>query len=204
MSEIPHRGASRRRTAPSLAVLALIAAASPAAAQLPTPTPKAIRIATIEANADARVQGGAPDVNYPTGNLWLGLQDKRSFLHFDLDPIPAGATIMEAELLLTFIDSYSEQGPNTIRLGGVRGQWRENTLTYANQPSVAWSGRSVTVSAPGLARFDVRPAVTAWMSGQHPNRGFALQGDGPLKNAYSREAPSSTDRPRLRVKYVEP
>jgi hypothetical protein len=50
----------------------------------------------------------------------------------------------------------------------------------------------------------VKAAVDAWLSGRHPNNGLALQGDGPLKNAYSREAASAADRPRLRIKYIVP
>ena len=75
-------------------------------------------------------------------------------------------------------------------------------VTFANQPGVAWSNRSQTVTGPGPVRFDVKPAVEARLSGQHPNRGFALRGDGPLKNAYSREASSPSSRPKLRIRYV--
>lgn len=192
-----------------LAVLAAgcVALARPLPAQTIASKPvtgKPIQVTVLEANADARVQGGSPTVNFPTGDLWLGLPDKTAFIHFDLRSIPVGASIMEAELLLTFRDSYSEQGPNTIQLGGVQGSWREATVTYSNQPTVAWSGRSRTVSSPGIVSFDVKPAVDAWLSGQHDNNGFALRGDGPLKNAISREAATATDRPRLRIKYVAP
>jgi hypothetical protein len=165
---------------------------------------KPIQIAVIEANADARVQGGSPATNFATGDLWLGLPDKAAFLHFNLSSLPAGAAINEADLLVTFRDSYSEHGSNTIRLGGVQGQWSETSLTFSNQPNVAWTGRTRTISGPGTVSFDVKAAVDAWLSGRHPNNGLALQGDGPLKNAYSREAASAADRPRLRIKYIVP
>ena len=167
---------------------------------------KPILVAVIEANADARVQGGdsAQTKNYPSGDLWLGLPDKTAFLHFNINGLPTGAVIKTAELLVTFRDSYSSQGPNVIELGGVQGQWRETSVTYANQPPVAWSGRSQTVSSPGTVRWDVKPALEAWLAGRHPNHGFALRGDGPLKNAYSREAASAADRPKLRITYIVP
>jgi hypothetical protein len=202
----------RRRIAASnrtlaIAVAGCVALGGPLSAQIIASKPvtgKPIQVKVLEANAEARVQGGSPTVNFPTGDLWLGLPDKTAFIHFDLRSIPAGAAIMEAELLLTFRDSYSEPGPHTIQLGGVQGSWRETTVTYSNQPSVAWSNRSRTVSSPGTMSFNVKPAVDAWLSGQHDNNGFALRGDGPLKNAISREAATATDRPRLRIKYVAP
>lgn len=189
---------------PTPLLAAAILLAGPLAAQAVPISSRPILVSTVEANADARVQGGAPTVNYPTGDLWVGLADKTVFLHFDLGSIPAGSAIMAAELLVNFKDSYSEQGPNTIRLGGVKDSWSETTITYDNQPDVAWSNRTGVVSGPGPVSFDVKPAVTAWVSGQRPNRGLALRGDGPLKNAFSREAPSPTDRPRLRIRYVAP
>ncbi len=178
-----------------------MALGSPLAAQTIAATPVPIQVTVLEANADARVQGGSPTVNFPTGDLWLGLPDKTAFIHFSLQSLPAGASIMEAELLMTFRDSYSEQGPNTIRLGRIQGSWAENSITFSNQPNVNWSQRSRTVSSPGTVTFDVTPVVKDWLAGQN-NNGFALRGDGPLKNAMSREAASATDRPRLRIKYV--
>jgi hypothetical protein len=190
---------------PTSFLAAAVLLAGPLAAQeAVTVSSRPIRIAVIEANADARVQGGAPTANYPTGDLWVGLPDKTVFLHFGLHAIPAGSAIMGAELLLNFKDSYSEQGPNTIRLGGVQDPWSETTVTYDNQPDVVWSNRASTVSGPGTISFDVKPAVVAWFSGQKPNRGLALRGDGPLKNAFSREASAASERPRLRIRYVAP
>jgi hypothetical protein len=203
---------ARRRSAGSARVLAACVTVSliwgrALDAQSPQPvSSKPILVASIQANGDARVQGGdsAQTKNYPAGDLWLGLPDKTVFLHFDLASLPAGAVVNSAELVVTFRDTYSEQGSNTIELGGVQGQWRETGVTYANQPSVAWSGRTRTVSGPGPVSFDAKPAVVAWLSGTHANRGFALRGNGPLKNAYSREAATSADRPTLRIKYIVP
>ena len=105
---------------PTTLLAAAVLLAGPLAAQARPISSKPIRVAVIHANADARVQGGAPDANYPTGDLWVGQPDKTVFLHFDLDTLPAGAAIMDAELLVNFRDTYSDQGPNTVRLGGSR------------------------------------------------------------------------------------
>lgn len=187
----------RRKQANPIATLAsLIAAAVVAVA------PASAQQVEVEAAADARVQGGAPDVNYPTGDLWLGLLDKTAYLYFELPELPAGAEITSAELIMTPTGVY--EGSNDIELGAVQGRWREDRVTYANQPDVAWSGLKQTVSGTGAVRWDVKKAVKAWVEGRHRNRGLALRGDGTLKSFRSREFSSASDRPRLVIDYTLP
>jgi hypothetical protein len=192
---------------PIHAVLALsTCVAIPLRAQIPQATPVPIKVATIEADADARVQGGAPTVNYATGPLWFGNPDKTVFVHFPVKAkIPSGASIVEATVLLTFPqNAYSGNGNNSIQIGRVQANWSESGVTYASMPSVGWNGGARTVNGPAIVSWDVTPVVRDWLTNNIPNQGFALRGDGPLKEALSREAPSTTDRPRLRVRYVEP
>jgi hypothetical protein len=92
MTASPHRSRTARRHAAGPTALALLLTgwAGVASAQLPSATPHPIHIRVLEANADARVQGGSPSTNFATGDLWLGLPDKVVFLHFPLrSPAPA-------------------------------------------------------------------------------------------------------------------
>ncbi|MGE0554837.1 MAG: DNRLRE domain-containing protein [Gemmatimonadales bacterium] len=165
-------------------------------------TPALAQRTSVAPAADARVQGGSPDVNFgDDATLWLGNPDKTAFLYFDLSGVPAGATIDAAELVLTFV-SDNGQGPNPIDIGAVTSRWGEGTVTYANQPAVTWSGRRQTVSGNGAVTWEVKPLVDAWIAAGHRNHGLALRGDGPLKAARSRESAVAGERPALRISYT--
>jgi hypothetical protein len=181
------------QAAAALAVVASTAAfASPVVAQS--------RV-EIEARADADVQGGAPDVNYGDDVvIHVGNPDKTVFVYFDLSPIPPGATIERAQLVMTAAGSGT--GPNDVAVGGVRDRWGESRITFVNQPEIAWTNRTRTVSANGPVVWNVKPAVEAWLAGEHDNFGLALRGDGPIWAFRSRETADAATRPRLRVEYT--
>ncbi len=165
-------------------------------------TSKPIKILTLQANADARVQGSTSD-NLGAGDLILGLQDKVAFAHFDLSELPASAVINSAELTLSFRDDGL--GTNDVEVGVVHGRWRQAGLTAANQPRVNWRGYTRTVTGGASVTWDVKNVVAGWASDDRANLGFAFRGDGPLKRAYSREtAASPGSAPTLRIRYIEP
>ncbi|MFN0179900.1 MAG: DNRLRE domain-containing protein [Gemmatimonadales bacterium] len=183
-------------------LVALAGSAGTAAAQATlTTTAKPILVASLRANADARVQGTVA-TNFANGDLVLGLPDKVAFLHFDLRSLPAGAVINSAELVLSF--RPVSEGSNQVDIGRVQGSWREATVTAGNRPSVNWKGAPQTVTPGGSVSYDVKGPVTAWLAGE-ANYGFALRGDGPLMYGYSREtAPSPSAQPTLRLRYIVP
>lgn len=174
------------------ATLTLIAVASPGVAQ---------NRVNLEARADADVQGGAPDVNYGDATfIHIGNPDKTVFVWFDLASIPADAVIERARLVMTVAGSGT--GPNDVTVGAVRARWEESVITYANQPEVAWSQRTETVNGGGRVSWNVKPAVEAWLAGEHDNYGLALRGDGPIWGFQAREGASPGHRPRLWIQYT--
>lgn len=190
----------RFTTFATLVVLAGSAGTAAAQATLAT-TAKPILVASLKANADARVQSTVA-TNFANGDLVVGLPDKVAFLHFNLGALPAGAVINSAELVISF--RTLSAGSNPVDVGKVQGPWQETTVTAVNQPGVNWKGAPRTVTPGGSVSYDVKGPVTAWLAGE-ANYGFALRGDGPLMYGYSREtAPSPAAQPTLRIRYIVP
>lgn len=162
---------------------------------VPTPRPRIVR---IDASADARTQGGSEDVNFSTGFLWVdGPRSKGVFLHFDLSGFAPDAEIQSAHLRMNFTGTY--EGTNEVEVGAVEGPWDPETITWANQPSVAWKGATETVTDAGEVSWNVLPAVQAWVAGDRPNHGLALRGLGSvLKAAHSTET-SGDEAPNLLI-----
>ncbi|MEZ5499096.1 MAG: DNRLRE domain-containing protein [Steroidobacteraceae bacterium] len=167
------------------------------------PTVQVPHEVSLVAAGDADVQGGAPDQNYGDDTvIHIGNPDKSVFVYFDLAAIPAGATITDARLVMNVVGSGN--GPNVVKLGAVRGVWRESEVTYANQPEVAWSNKTRTISAAGPVHWNVKGPVEKWVSGQHRNRGFAIRAveNAPIWAFRSREGAPAEQRPTLLVAYT--
>lgn len=89
-------------------------------------------------SADAYVYNQEPDTNFGSDdNLALSsfgdvvVQTRHSFLRFNLDAIPEGATVLAADLEL-YLDSAD--GSFTASLQAVDGNWGESTITWNNRP----------------------------------------------------------------------
>ena len=194
----------RRRVllgAVALGAFALVAERA-AAQAIPAATSKPIMVASLKANGDSRVQSDVT-TNFKDGDLVVGLPDKVVFVHFPVKrDLPAGAVIQSAELVMSF--RTLSTGSNPVDIGKVEARWEEATINAVNQPSVTWKGAPRTVSPGATVTYDVRKVVQSWLDGQQ-NNGFALRGDGSLMYGYSREtAPSPSQQPTLRIKYIVP
>lgn len=95
---------------------------------------------------DAEIWNLEPSENYGDwpevkANAWTWSGEdgyQRALFEFDLSEIPAGATIVSAELSLYGVDGSSTQyhsGENKSWLKRITQSWEENTVTWSTQPS---------------------------------------------------------------------
>lgn len=191
-------GIRNRYTTVAVGLLAASVTGPQLAAQV---TSKPILVAGLKPLADARVQGTV-STNFANGDLVLGLPDKVVFIRFPVkDSIPAGAVVIEAQLVMSF--RTLSQGTNPVEVGRIQAPWSESTVNATNQPAVSWLGITRSVSPGSTVSFDVKDVVASMLT--TPGQGLALRGDGPLMYGYSREtAPSSSQQPTLRIKYLVP
>jgi hypothetical protein len=134
----------------------------------------------------------------------VGSQE-RSFVKFDLSPLPSGATITAATI--TLCRTNGSGGARTHELRSVTSTWTETGLTWNNQPTFAGSaGATLAVpSSAGCASADVRTDVQAWMLAA-PNFGWRItdlvEATAPQVDWATRENSSTSDRPSLSVTYT--
>ena len=188
-----------------IAASSLVMGAHASASEAPgtIPTAEIPHEVSLTAVQDADVQAGAPNQNYGSHTLMhIGNPDKTVYVGFDVSDIPAGATITRARLVMNVAGSGT--GDNEVKLGAVRGGWRESTITYDNQPNVAWTRRTNVISVAGPVTWNVKAAVEGWVSGEHRNRGFAIRStdQGPIWAFVSREGAPPESRPTLHVAYT--
>ena len=130
--------------------------------------------------ADAQTSQEYPDTNYGTnplmysGNM-IDTQSYRSYLRFDLSPIPTGAIINSATLTVYVA---SATGSPTIDVLSVIQGWTESTITWNNQPipSPLIIDSQVISSSPGFVSWDITSLVSMWFGGKVLNSGICLKG----------------------------
>ena len=163
---------------------------------------------TVELNpiADASIAESNPDTNYGTNiNLVIGKypgSDKwLSLIKFDLSSIPAGATIVSAELRL---EKALQDDNVSGYIGRISSSWSENTVTLNNGPS---GTMTIPFNYTGQSIFtiDVTSLVEDWIDGTNTNYGFLITPVTVSNDNYwtikSRETSSSNDEPRLTIEY---
>lgn len=105
----------------------------------------------------------------------------KSYLRFNLSPLPAGATVAKATLRL-FVNSVVTEG--SFDVYQVNSSWTERGLTYNDAPVL---GTSVTGSNPisignndiySFVVIDITNLVQGWVAGTVPNNGVALSLQG--------------------------
>ena len=100
-----------------------------------------------------------------------------SYLQFNLNTVPAGATINKATLRL-FVNALVTSG--SFDVYQLNTSWSESTLTFGNAPPLgvsATGSHPVAVSKVNLNQFvvvDITSLVQGWQSGAIPNNGIAL------------------------------
>lgn len=192
-----------------VAVCVLLVALLPASALLAAPRQQPPTITLeLEAVADARTQGGSPNVNFGSSlHYFMTPNGHYSFVQFDLTVIPANTVIQSAELQFDIL--LVNGTSNDVEIGRADGVWDEATITWATQPGVTWGGPVQTVDALGVTAWDVTPVVKAWHEDGAPNYGFVAHGNGgdqvvagskessnPPKLVVTFGAPPEDDNPR--------
>jgi hypothetical protein len=132
--------------------------------------------------------------------------DYRSLLQFSLNSIPRGRRILSARLQLTVYRNEIPAGSSiNVRLRRVLRFWRENSVTWNNQPASALftTFRISSRTAPGTTiSVNITSLVRRWYNGSLRNNGIILIGrerSNALVGFYSSE---SNRPPRLIVNYT--
>ena len=188
-----------------------------------TPTGYGQTTITLEATADATIcADGTPSCsnnNYglPNGAAinetilaganqhdWLDGDGQifQGLIKFDLSSIPAGATILSADLKLR-VRQRSGSTPRSVEILPVTGTWNESSVTWSNRPNLGSAVLSYSHRECFTCSFDITSLVSDWISDPSTNYGIALFGPSAFTNKdfnvgyYSRHTSSAGDRPRL-------
>lgn len=127
-----------------------------------------------------------------------------------LPTVPSGCSVDYAELVLKLTDGTSTGSVFEVRR--VASSWTENTITYANQPSLGVVSDTIPYSSgsggdPYLA-FDVSNAVDHFYDGTYSNYGFCIKyasESSPVNDyncVYSGSYSTTSYRPVLKVVYT--
>ncbi len=165
---------------------------------------------------DTRNYGGSSYVSIESKN-WI----QRPVLQFDLSDIPSGVKITSANLELR---AWNVNTPGVVTVHRLTRDWQEGTRNGGGQSdgadwqtydgTNAWStpggefdpmpyGSASVVSATWTA-WEIGDLVQGWVSGDFPNQGLLLNGDGVISNASfaARETNNLPDAPKLTITYA--
>jgi hypothetical protein len=141
--------------------------------------------------------------------------DYRTYLQFELTPIPEDAIVIDASLSL-YHDDFDGSGYFSIGLYRVSSYWEEATITWNNQPtsaSVAEAYADVfytTFTSIGTWRtWQIDDLVEGWWDGSINNYGMVLKREeacpGDRSAVFlSSDSIDSSKRPKLEVDYYIP
>lgn len=154
-------------------------AAAPAGAATASPT--ATMTIEVPAIEDAGTIQALPAFNgggqpYFVLNSRVNGDFDYNFVKFDLNAVPAGATIDSAQLRVR-INSVANDLP--IEMGRADGAWDESTITWNTQPPVTWASNIQTATVVGDLSWPIKTLLDAWLSGAQTNNGVALRGKVP-------------------------
>jgi hypothetical protein len=137
-----------------------------------------------------------------------------SFLKFDLEPIPDGATIEMATLRLNCHASWGAQPPPEVTIGARAvsdtSSWNEGEITWNNAPDYSANLTDTATGISGWFDWLVTDDVIAALSGRRgSDYSVALTyEEGPGSSGrlfYSKEEPQHLDKhPYLEIVYTPP
>jgi hypothetical protein len=170
---------------------------------------------SLSAAQDTRVIETNPDTNFGANpHLTVGGaadHPQRSFLSVDVSALPAGATIVQADLVLCYASNpqLSVIG-HQHELRKVVASWIELGMTWNNQPGVV-AGVTDTINVPllgGCVTFDVTGDVQSWVDGAG-NFGWRIGDQNEEFNSgqafyASRDNYNDALRPVLNIQYLTP
>ena len=153
--------------------------------------------------ADAYIWSASPHYNGGSSNTlytgWVCNGEKRSLLRFDLDVIPAGATIDSADLHI-YVETINSQ---VVQVHRITAPWMEDKVTWNNFGNSFAPGieASFVGDSEGFHQADVTSLVRAWVNGL-ANYGLLLEENLSDHHSYrSSEYSIIQYRPYLKVCY---
>ncbi|WP_187345929.1 PQQ-dependent sugar dehydrogenase [Sorangium cellulosum] len=160
-----------------------------------------MRDATLWQNAPAWSDSASP--NLSTGAAGSAGR-RRSVVQFDLSPVPTGATVVSASMIVhqTYKVDSSAIGVHRVMI-----PWEERTVAWRTFGDGGFERESAaTIAAEagvGPRAADVSSLVQAWVLGTAPNHGVLLD-EAPARSTSLRssEIDRAEERPRLDVCYV--
>jgi len=171
---------------------------------------------------DSYIDEWEPYSNYGgSGNLKLR-QTRRSLLHFEVPPLPAGARVWSATLSL-YATSYYRTNAMTVYAHQILRDWAEAEVTwYQASAGDAWSSpgllreqdyqehvegtTSFTATEQCWISWQIPSLVQEWISDPASNHGVLLRTASPLTEHTfaSSEWSSAERRPKLSIQYYIP
>lgn len=155
---------------------------------------------------DCYIWSSSPTTNGNSTTLYTGLVgagDKNALLQFDLSPVPDGARILDARLLL----KVTGNGGVPIRVHRITAAWAETAPNW-NTFGSAYDTAAVTTftTVAGHVFVGLTALTQAWVDGEVPNYGVMLvQDPGTASSTFSSsEISTVSERPSLDVLYEVP
>jgi len=166
---------------------------------------------------DATVGDSTPSTNLGdqsdlvAGSRGMGVY--RAYLQFNLASVPDDAVILNAKLGLYYYYNVASSVETTIGAYIVQGNWKENTITWDNQPVVATTPE-YTYPVPGsptnaFVYWYIGDLVKGWWDESISNYGVLLRETDEdawtaWKSFYSSDWGNAGQRPKLVINYYDP
>lgn len=184
-------------------------------------TPITLTLQPGVSGSDTFIRSTSPNNNYgATTSLLVQGGLARTLVQFDLSSIPAGSTILSAQLSLY----HTAGGSDTVSAYRVTKPWTEGTGVAGSgatwneyDGATDWTAAGgdydtaagVTIVLPAnntWATWDLTARTAAWTAGTQSNYGIALVANGGGANTFvsSDDTVNTTQRPKLVVTYALP
>lgn len=161
---------------------------------------------TVRSPADNYANQERPNNHYPgAAHLWVSARssaNKRAFF-MPTKPFPLGVTILSAKLYVRQEVAFT--GTVDISAHRITSAWKNNTLTWNNQPTVTGGSTiSKTSSAKGTWWvWDVTASVQVVADGAAPWYGFSLRSTSLNDRVfYSSNAANPANRPYMEIEWA--
>jgi trimeric autotransporter adhesin len=158
--------------------------------------------AQITPGQDAFTNSAAPATNYGANvSLNVNSATEVSYILFNLDSLPPGASLSKATLKL-FVNTVTNSG--SFNVDFVTSSWAESTITSNTAPVIGSAiASNVPIAANGANEYvlvDISPAVYEWLNGSQPNYGVALIANGGFNASFdSKENTTTSHAPELDI-----
>ena len=174
---------------------------------------------------DTYIDSPNPSANYGSAASIRAGETFKTLLRFELNSVPANATVRSATLSVYVGSNSGNSGGNTVYLHRLLDRnWLEYQANWTHYRSDSiWSaagmraGSDYSTSADSSAvvgylpaniwaNFNVTGLVQNWINGTYPNNGVVIRsGNGPRLGILSSEhQPDIMLRPKLVVEYIVP